>query len=261
MDLHPGFRYLPALLAQALLLMVLSRALFQAMVSAFADRQGGGLVTLLRMPGNIIHETSHALGYLIFGYRVRHVIFCVFDPKKAGVCVRGKPWSPVTFPWLADGAAALMPLVVGTAALVGVGRAFGIIDHQAAEPTADMSMFRAATDQFLLLLGNLDWHRWQTYLFLYAALTIGAEISPSPTDLRYAIPALGGLALGLILMLVSAQQSVTLNHMLTAAGDWLLPTVERLFGVWALALVLMLTTAAAAIPFAFVIYTLRPQRR
>jgi len=261
MDLHPGFAYLPALLVQALCLMLLSWLLFRAMMFAFGDRNGGGLVTVIRLPGNLIHEASHALGYLLFGFRVRHMVPCVLDPRKSGLCVRGKPWSPVTLPWLADGAAALMPLVVGSLALVYLGRTLGIIDHQPAEAGTGLSMFRPIADEFLLLLGSLDWHQWQSYAFLYLALSVGAETSPSHTDLRYAVPALGGLGLGLVLMVGFAQRAPLLNHMLTAAADWLLPTLKSLVAVWGLALLLMLVTVAVAVPATFVIYSLRPQRR
>lgn len=266
MTLPAAAQYVPALLVQALLLMIVSRMLFRGMVCAFANRNGGGLVTLLRLPGNLLHETSHALGYLLLGYRVRHLIPCVFDPKQSGVCVRGKPWSPVTLPWLADGAAALMPLIVGTVALVAVGQWLGIINHHAAglnpatTAVGGTGLFRAAYQEIVLLLQSLDWHHWQTYVFLYLALSIGAEVSPSPTDLRYAIPALAGLAVGVLMALITAQHLEGLNQLLETAGEWLQPHTRRLAVVWGVALVLMLSTAALTLPVTFVIHSLRPPR-
>lgn len=263
MALPSAAQHVPALLVQALLLMLVSRMLFRGMVCAFADRNGGGLVTLLRLPGNLLHEASHALGYLLLGYRVRHMVPCVLDPRQSGVCVRGKPWAPVTLPWLADGAAALMPLLVGSVALVAVGHWLGIMDHNSAAPGAsgeNVCMLRAAQGQILLLLKSLDWHRWQTYAFLYLAATIGAEVSPSQTDLRYAVPALLGLAVGILVALVAVQQLTGLGPMLRAGDDWLLLQAHRLSAVWGLALVLMLATAAVALPVTFVIHTIRPRR-
>ena len=261
MDLHPALQYLPALLVQALLLMLLSRLLFRSMVAAFADRRGGGVITVLRAPGNFLHESSHALGYLIFGYRVAHIVPCLWDPRKSGVCVRGKQWSPVAFPWLADGAAALMPLVVGSVALVCVASVLGVTDHRSEQLGTDIGMFRAAADQFLLLLQSLDWHRWQTYVFLYAALTIGAEISPSPTDLHYAVPAVVSIACSLAATVWVAQHASGTGRVLTASADRLLPAVQKLSAVWGLAIVLLMATAAVALPVAFVIYSLRPPKR
>jgi hypothetical protein len=261
MDLHPGFQYLPALLVQALLLMLLSRLLFRSMVAAFADRRGGGLITVLRGPGNFLHETGHALGYLIFGYRIAHIVPCLWDPRKSGVCVRGKQWSPIAFPWLADGAAALMPLVVGSVTLVVVGWALGITDHRTEQLGTDMGMFPAAADQFVLLLKSLDWHRWQTYVFLYAALTIGAEISPSTTDLHYAIPAVVSIAFSLAATVWVSQHASGPRNLLIVCADRLLPVVQKLSAIWGLAIILLMATAAVTLPFTFLIYSLRPPKR
>jgi hypothetical protein len=260
MEANPVVKYLPALLVQALLLMVISRTLFRALVVAFGTRRGGGIVTLLRLVGNIIHEMSHAVGYLVFGYRVKHIVFCNVDPKRAGVCIPGKPWAPIALPWLANGAAALMPLVLGSLALVVVGRWLGVIDYQAME-VGGPAMVRTVVDQSLLLLGSLDWGRWQTYLFLYLALSISAEISPSHTDIRYSLPALAVVAAIAVILVYSARHAEGLNELLLRVGEWMLPGVEKLFAVWSLALVLMLLTSALVIPVTFFVQALRPDRR
>ncbi|HCU35381.1 MAG TPA: hypothetical protein DGT21_07945 [Armatimonadetes bacterium] len=257
MEANPVIKYLPALLVQALLLMVISRTLFRALVMAFGTRGGGGIVTFLRIVGNIIHETSHALGYLLFGYLVKHIVFCALDPQRTGVCVRGRPWSRFALPWLADGAAALMPLIIGSVALAWVGRLLGVIDYQAMD-VGGTAMLRAVVDQALALLGSLDWSRWQTYLFLYLALSISAEVSPSHTDVRYSLPALAAVAVIAGLLVFSAQHAQGLNELLTRAGNWMLPGIEKLFAVWSLALVLMLLVSAVVIPVTFVIQSLRP---
>ena len=62
--------------AQAFLLYCLSRLLFVWVLRALAnDGHGGGaLVKLLRLPGNAVHELSHCIGYLVCGYRVKHLV-------------------------------------------------------------------------------------------------------------------------------------------------------------------------------------------
>lgn len=252
--------YLPALLVQAFLLMLMSRLLFRGMVSAFGDNRGRGPVALLRLPGNTLHETSHAIGYLLFGFRVRHIVPCIFDPKGRGACIRGKPWSPIRFPWLADGSAAIMPLIIGTVVLMYVGRYFGVFVTAPGDPHADLSLARHLIDQCSAIVSGLDWHSWQTYLFLYLSLTIGAEISPSATDLRYAIPTLLGIGGGLVIALYGAHHAEGLRSLLVAGADWLLPAVQMLFSVWTVAVVLLVITTAIAVPLTFVIFMLRPDR-
>jgi len=180
---------------EAILLLLLSRLLFTGVIASFADRRGKGLVLgLLRLPGNLVHELSHCLGFLICGYRVRRVLLCMFDPQGRGSCTPGKPWSPITLPHLAVGLSALMPLVVGSAVLLGVGQGLGVVPPVAAAASDDLlpQIWRQA----MALLHGLDPHHWQTYLFLYLALSIGAELSPSATDLRYALPTILALCLG-----------------------------------------------------------------
>ncbi|MFP3904762.1 MAG: hypothetical protein ACLFWB_11020 [Armatimonadota bacterium] len=257
---HPIFSYLPVLFIQALVLMFTSRLLFRGMVSAFGTNGTRGPLAFLRLPGNILHETSHAIGYLVFGYRVRHIVPCVFDPRGRGACVRGKPWSPVRFPWLADGFAAIMPLIAGTAALVYIGRQFGIIVPAPSSHLAQLTLAQHVIQQCSELLSNLDWHDWQTYLFLYLSLTIGAEISPSATDLRYAIPILLGLFAGVMVALYGAHHAEGLRELLISVADRLIPVMKGLFATWTVAAVLLLLTAAVAVPFTFVIHLLRPDR-
>ncbi len=258
MNTYPGFNYLPALVAQAFLLMFISRSLFRGMCLAFSNRKGGGFITFIRFAGNAIHETSHAIGYLVCGYKVKHIIFCAIDPHKTGSCVRGKPWSPIAFPWLADGAAALMPLAFGTIALVYIGRLLGIAEPSSSSMTADIGMLRVIVDRFLELFTELDWHRWQTYAFLYFAFSIGAEISPSHTDMRYAFPALFTAAAAIALLLYGASYADGLNEVLLSFSTWALPIVQRLFALWGLAIVLMLLAAAVGLPVTFLVHSFRP---
>ena len=178
---------------QAVGLLLLSRLLFAGVISSVADRRGKGLLLgLLRLPGNTIHELSHCLGFLICGYRVKRVLLCIFDPRGRGSCTPGRAWSPITLPQLAVGVSALMPLLVGSLVLILAARGLHIPAPAAQPPQGDLlpELWR----QSVHLLHGLDPHRWQTYLFLYLALSVGAELAPSSTDLRYALPTLVLLA-------------------------------------------------------------------
>ncbi|MFO7946745.1 MAG: hypothetical protein R6V19_08015 [Armatimonadota bacterium] len=165
------------------------------------------------------------------------------------------------FPWLADGFAALMPLIAGTVALVYIGHQFGIIVPAPSSHLAGVTLAQHVLHHCSELLSNLDWQDWQTYLFLYLSLTIGAEISPSATDLRYAMPTLLGLFAGVMLALYSAQHAEGLRALLGSLADRLVPIMQGLFATWTVATVLLLLTAAVAIPVTFVIHLLRPDRR
>lgn len=87
------FEKLAVVAAQGVLLFVLSRALFVWVLQALASRnpraRGGWLVLLVRLPGNLVHEISHALGFLICGYRVRRLVPCIFDRAGGGACQPG----------------------------------------------------------------------------------------------------------------------------------------------------------------------------
>lgn len=196
---------------EAALLFVLSRVLFMGVVSAVADHRGKGLLLgLLRLPGNFIHELSHALGFLACGYRVKRLRLCVFDPEGAGYCTPGPAWSPFAFPHLAVGLAALMPLLLGSLALVEAARALGIV-----VPTmgpANESVVVGAVLQSLSLLHHLDWGHWQTYVFLYLSLSIGAELSPSASDLRHALPTVLAIIVGLWLFFFALDHTARFHH-------------------------------------------------
>ena len=192
MPLHQLLEKLAVVAAEGALLFLLSRALFawvlQALASRHPHRRGGWVVLLVRLPGNLIHEISHALGFLLCGYRVRRLIPCIFDSAGAGACVPGKPWSPVAVPWLGTGLAALAPLLLGSWVLYGVAGWMNLplLDHALSAADPGRSVLRSLFHGLL----TLDFHSGRTWLFLYLAFTIGAELAPSSTDVRLGIPAL-----------------------------------------------------------------------
>lgn len=231
------------LATQALLLLIVSRVLFSGVLAALADRRGKGFwLAVLRLPGNLVHEYSHCLGFWLCGYRVQRVVLCIFDPRGRGSCQPGRPWSPVTLPWLAMGLAALMPLAVGSAVLVLAGQSLGVL-HPPTDsgPGQYLSTVLASAAS---LLEGLDWRQWQSYLFLYLALSIGAELAPSATDLRHALPALLAMLAGVWLFFFAADHAPGLDQAARVAGRLLSVSTFWIGQVWTATLVM--TTAAAA---------------
>ncbi len=204
-------------LAEAVILYMLSRLLFVWVLQSVASRhpysRGGRLLQWLRLPGNLVHELSHALGYLLCGYTVRRMVPCIFDTAGRGSCQPGRRWSPLALPWLASGLAATAPLVVGTLVLRGVAQALDI--HLHTPTVAHSTMGTLLIDNLWANLTALDYHHWRTYLFLYLAFSIGSELSPSQLDVRRSLPTLLVGAAGLAAMII------VLNRLPSAAPAYI----------------------------------------
>lgn len=179
---------------EAVLLYVASRFVFERVLRATWGRAPVRrlLVGFLRAPGNILHETSHALGYYLGGYRVRRLVFFFVDEEGRGYCQPGRAWSPLALPWLATGFAALMPLAAGAVGLWAASALLGVPEDPSALVTSD---WRRLAE----ILTSLDYRAWPTWLFLYLALSIGAELAPSEIDLQRSVPAVIASALVVIL--------------------------------------------------------------
>ncbi len=249
MPLDQLLQKLALVAGQGLLLLVLSRALFvwvlQALASRNPRRRGGWLVLIVRLPGNLVHEISHALGFVVCGYRVRRLIPCIFDRAGAGACQAGAPWSPLAVPWLATGVAALAPLVVGSLVLYGVARWMDI-------PLGEQALVASAPGRSVLQslyhgLLALDYHSWRTWLFLYLAFTIGAELAPSSTDVALGVPALlvvGTLTLAIILGVYQLAPEAPLRVVVVREVTQALVWLSRIFGC-----AIVTTTAAIVVTF------------
>ncbi len=232
------------LLAEAIILYMLSRLLFVWVLQALASRNpraaGGRLVQAVRLPGNLVHELSHAVGYLLFGYTVRRVVPCIFDARGRGSCQPGRAWSPLAVPWLATGAAAIAPLLVGTLVLRGAAQFLSIQLQVAA--VAQASLGDLLVTSIWANLQALDLHAWQTYLFLYLAFSIGSELSPSRVDLQRSIPTLLALAAALVAVFIALQRvppQAPVYQFITAHMDAGLTSLQALldFGILTTALV------------------------
>jgi hypothetical protein len=188
---------------EAAALYILSRLLFVWALQAVATshRDGGPVLKFLRLPGNAIHEFSHAIGYLIGGYTVKRCQLCIFDKAGRGSCVPGGRWSPFALPWLATGLAAMLPLIGGVLALRLCSNLLGIHLHA---PTASTTgLAQALVGAVTTAFHSLDPWAWQTYLFVYLGFSIGAELAPSTVDLRRSLPALLVTSLALILTIIA----------------------------------------------------------
>ncbi len=189
MTITPQLSLLGVVLAEAGLLYLISeKVLFDWIIGAFATRSrgpyGGCILAVMRLPGNFLHEVSHALAYLLLGYRVRALCTCFGDPEGRGFCLRGSRWGPHGVSTIAAAGAALMPLVTGTLALYWLARGLGINLPHPGGSLAGMDVWPDLLFQVVGFLQRLDFGHIETWLFAYLALSIGAELSPSPVDLR-----------------------------------------------------------------------------
>lgn len=143
---------------------------------------------LLRTPGNLIHETSHAMGLLIAGVRIADLRFWFNDPEGRGYVLAGPAYAPWGRPLLARLLAAPAPLLAGALALQAAAR-----------------LLEVPYDTLMLHVGPHHWpgraqllHVWETirswlwtptgalqaFLFGFLALSIGLELAPSKEDLK-----------------------------------------------------------------------------
>lgn len=180
---------------QVIALYSLSRILFVWVLQATVTRgqKGGWIINALRLPGNAIHELGHAIGYRLCGYRVKEVVSCLGDPEGRGKCVPGEAWCPLALPWLATAAAAVFPLLFGTVTLWGLAWALGI-PWRPEGVSAQEGPLLYLWDSVRETVWGLEYGSWRTWLFLYLAFSIGAELAPSQADLRQGLEPLLVLA-------------------------------------------------------------------
>lgn len=222
---------------EAVLLYVASRFVFERVLRVTWGRAPARrlLVGFLRLPGNILHETSHAIGYYLAGYRVRRLVFFFVDAEGRGYCQPGRAWSPLALPWLATGIAALMPLAAGAVALWAASALLHVPGDPSALVTYD---WRRLAE----ILTGLDYHAWRTWFFLYLALSIGAELAPSEIDLRRSLPAVvvGAATLVLAIFTIFALPAAEpLRRPVELYLSWALSWASTVldFGIMALVLV------------------------
>lgn len=233
-------RQIALVAGEAAILYIASRVLFTwVLESAWGRARWRRVVVgILRGPGNLLHEVSHAVGYFLAGYRVRRIVPFFIDPEGRGVCQPGRPWSPLALPWLATGLAALMPLVTGALTMRYLSWWLGVPGD--AELLGEVGQWRELPQ----MLVDLDYHAWQTWIFLYLVLSIGAELAPSEVDLRRSLPALLIASAGLIVLTIAVSSlapEAPLRHHYVIYLGWLVSSMSSLldFGLMAVGLVLI----------------------
>ncbi len=149
------------------------------------------LYVVLMLPGTIVHEISHAAMALLVGAKITK--FSVLPSEDTlGSVEHTNPKIPV----LGNFAISIAPLVGCPALLLLISKFLGM--HFNYLPGS----FDIFTEVKSLALGTfnfitgLDYFKWQTYVFLYFALALGAGAAPSRTDIRSMLP-------GLILIIVA----------------------------------------------------------
>jgi len=238
--------------AEAAALYIVSRLLFVWVLQSVATRRTGGgpMLKFLRLPGNAVHELSHAIGYLLGGYKVKQCQLCIFDKQGRGSCIPGRPWSPIVLPWLATGLAAILPLVGGVVALRLCSSLLGIHLEPPAAVSRDLA--EALTGSLVAALHSLDPGDWRTYVFVYLGFSIGSELAPSTVDLRHSLPALLVTSLVLVLTIAafsrlpgSSPARISFEHHYAAALTSAASLLQ--FGLLATGLVAVITFLPAGI--------------
>jgi hypothetical protein len=197
-------KLLAAATTEAGLLCLFSRLLFAAGQRATGSHprgRGGWLWHVLRLPGNLVHELSHALVLAMMGFRVRRLRLSISDPRGQGeVVVQGR-WHPLlpTAGWVLG---SLAPLIGGMLVIAWLTRLMGLtLPPQPVTGSVGEALVRRAS----ALLASLNFHWWPTYLLLPALVSVAAELSPSDRDLRNSLQGL--LLLAALLALVIAAVS------------------------------------------------------
>lgn len=173
-----------------------------------------GIYRAILAPGIIIHELSHAVGCFITGARI--VDLNLLD-KNGGEVKHEQPAVPV-----------LGMLIISTAPLVsGLLIVFLLLNRVGVNINPDDINFNFREVMPLLnhmvqLLINIDWAKPINYLYIYLLISLTVTISPSKTDLIYALP---GLVLILLLGIFIPQFSDLIPESLVIRL-WLLVLIQ-----------------------------------
>jgi hypothetical protein len=188
-------KLLAAATIEAGLLCLLSRALFLAgyrLVGNPKHKHGGRLWHLLRLPGNLVHELSHAIVLAIAGYRVEAISLSIFDAEGRGQVVARGRWHHLLPHWVAWGFAAFAP-IVGSMVVIGLlMRPLGLTSN--AHAVVSSSMAQVFLARVADVVAGVNWHAWQGYVLLALVLSLGSELAPSDRDVRGSLPGLLGAA-------------------------------------------------------------------
>ena len=171
------------------------------------------IVHLLYYLGAFVHETSHAIFCIILGAKVSEYKVFVRDPH-----VRH---SDSKVPFVGNLLISLAPIIGGLLFIFLINKYF-LVDKYTMPAFSDLNFF---INDLLLLIKQIDITKWQTVIFIFIFLNIGAMIGPSYQDLKNVWPLLiillfikstffvhlGLLAIALIVINILIQIVLTLS--------------------------------------------------
>lgn len=193
--------FLP-LIIQILILYILSRLLDRLILR----RIGRTLYLITQWPGVMVHELSHLVGCLVTFTRVFQVKLFAPSGDTLGFVSHVQSRNPIK-----NIVISLAPLFGVTAVIWLLIRFllpelyFSILNPVKAG-LADFTSFNqffSFTKDYLSqywhflvnLWQNIDFSKWQTYVFIYLMLSLGAHAAPSKQDLKHTFYGLAGLVI------------------------------------------------------------------
>lgn len=197
-------RLLAPLIVWGVILTLLARVILSRWLLPRLASPSGPFYTLLRTPGNLVHESSHALAFLLAGYGVAEFRSCLGDPARRGYVRAGGPWAP----WAHPGVAALMagpaPLFAGSLVVRLLAEWTAVPPLLAGEVVPswppNLSHLSSAAYPVLVMVTHLPWGLVSLLVFLLLALSVGAEMAPSGEDMAQVVLPFLGVVAGLTLV-------------------------------------------------------------
>ena len=178
------------------LLCLLSYLLFVAGQKLLFGRSGRlwyWLWHLVRLPGNLLHELSHAVVLTLVGFKVTGLQVSLFDRRegRGAVYVAGR-WNELIRADVAWALGAMAPLFGGIGALVLIAHLLHI--PAGAGTINAASLGEAFVQRATTWIGALDFREPWTYAVLLLMFSIAAELAPSEKDLQSSLKVLLAMA-------------------------------------------------------------------
>ncbi len=149
------------------------------------------LYVILMLPGTIVHEISHAAIALLMGAKITK-----FSVLPAGDTLGSVEHTDPKIPVLGNFAISIAPLIGCPAVLLLISKYLGIHFNYLPGSLDILTEVKSLAVGALHFITGLNYFKWQTYLFLYLALALGASAAPSRTDIKCMLP-------GLVVIIVS----------------------------------------------------------
>lgn len=223
---------------------------------------GCGYQYLFLIPGTAVHELSHLLFAVIFGFTIYEVTLFQCDPKDpyAGRVVRSAPRNYIQK--MGHFFIGVAPIVVGSIVIYALSRIllgpgiFAGVSFSVEESeflnimTILGGLYKSIVVTTMTTLGRLITLRsvpgWQVWLFVYLAYSLSNAMNLSPPDLKNAVSGLFAIAVMLLavnLLLMVGGENVLLSYIQQLAQIY-----HLIYSILLFALSLNLIAAAIVIP-------------